>query len=474
MRLGTFPCTGRKCTRKFKKKTAGRRSRKPPTCRRWAEFCAGRPRSPTATRSPPPSCPQVDVPSGAGDVGQIDSDAPRREQRINPPGLKPYVHAMLRSHVHVQLSRVGPLFPGQLRDDVIGHFNLSHPVALAGHRADVFHGRVHAALRPFAHDFPDRLKPDVAESLPGVQRQLGHVQRHLQLWPRDVEPNGRQHPRTLPFHSIFRLPPRTGLAETVTFDPRRPRTRQDIAAQTRLFHAEGNTTLKYPAPPDDGISEATCPSMLLRHGGRNSNEKGGGYVTRFRQLSGQVASGRHRNKPSRRMQHMRIANNIMAMNAHRQLTINQGGIAKSIEKLSSGLRINRAGDDAAGLAISEKMRGQIRGLRMAGKNAQDAISLIQTAEGALQESHAILQRMRELAVQSSNDTNGEIDREAIQGEINQLKSEIDRIGNTTEFNTQKLIDGSVGAKKASGASNAAVLTEGLGKTTSAKLTGAVD
>src|SRR5690606_41424670 len=98
------------------------------------------------------------------------------------------------------------------------------------------------------------------------------------------------------------------------------RTRQDIAAQTRLFHAEGNTTLKYPAPPDDGISEATCPSMLLRHGGRNSNAKGGGYVTRFRQLSGQVASGRHRNKPSRRMQHMRIVNNIMALNAHRQLT----------------------------------------------------------------------------------------------------------------------------------------------------------
>src|SRR5690554_2593310 len=148
--------------------------------------------------------------------------------------------------------------------------------------------------------------------------------------------------------------------------------------------------------------------------------------------------------------------------------------AKSIEKLSSGFRINRAGDDAAGLAISEKMRGQVRGLRQAIRNAQDGISLIQTAEGALQETHAILQRMRELAVQSSNDTNGEIDREAIQGEINQLKSEIDRIGNTTEFNTQKLIDGSVGAKKASGASNAAVLTEGLGKTTSAKLTGAVD
>src|SRR5690606_1864147 len=122
-----------------------------------------------------------------------------------------------------------------------------------------------------------------------------------------------------------------------------------------------------------------------------------------------VVSGKHRNKPSRRMQHMRIANNIMAMNAHRQLTVNQSQIAKSIEKLSSGLRINRAGDDAAGLSISEKMRSQIRGLRMASKNAQDGISMIQTAEGALQEAHAILQRMRELAVQASNDTNVEAD-----------------------------------------------------------------
>src|SRR5690606_24784691 len=107
---------------------------------------------------------------------------------------------------------------------------------------------------------------------------------------------------------------------------------------------------------------------------------------------------------------MRIANNLMALNAHRQLVINQGGIAKSIEKLSSGLRINRAGDDAAGLAISEKMRGQIRGLNQAIRNAQDGISLIQTAEGALQETHAILQRMRELAVQAANDTNTATDR----------------------------------------------------------------
>src|SRR5690625_6861172 len=101
---------------------------------------------------------------------------------------------------------------------------------------------------------------------------------------------------------------------------------------------------------------------------------------------------------------MRIVNNLMAMNAHRQLTVNQGGVARSIEKLSSGLRINRAGDDAAGLAISEKMRGQIRGLNQAVRNAQDGISLIQTAEGALTESHATLQRMRELDVQAAKDT----------------------------------------------------------------------
>jgi len=146
---------------------------------------------------------------------------------------------------------------------------------------------------------------------------------------------------------------------------------------------------------------------------------------------------------------MRINNNIMAMNAHRQLTINNGATAKSLEKLSSGLRINRAGDDAAGLAISEKMRGQIRGLNQASRNAQDGISLIQTAEGALQESQAILQRMRELAVQASNDTNTDADRIAIQNEVEQLISELDRIGNTTEFNTKKLLDGSaVGVRKA--------------------------
>ncbi|GKT35525.1 Flagellin like protein, partial [Aduncisulcus paluster] len=133
----------------------------------------------------------------------------------------------------------------------------------------------------------------------------------------------------------------------------------------------------------------------------------------------------------------------MAMNTHRQLGINANNGAKSIEKLSSGYRINRAGDDAAGLAISEKMRGQIRGLNQASRNSQDAISMIQTAEGALNETQAILQRMRELAVQSANDTNVDADRTSIQDEINQLSTEITRISDTTEFNTQKLLNGTL-------------------------------
>ncbi|MEK3994151.1 flagellin [Psychrobacillus sp. FSL K6-2365] len=141
---------------------------------------------------------------------------------------------------------------------------------------------------------------------------------------------------------------------------------------------------------------------------------------------------------------MRINHNIAALNTHRQLTTNNGSASKNIEKLSSGLRINRAGDDAAGLAISEKMRGQIRGLDMAAKNAQDGISMIQTAEGALNETHSILQRMRELAVQSSNDTNTTADREAMQAEVTSLTAEIDRISGTTEFNTKKLLDGTIG------------------------------
>jgi len=144
---------------------------------------------------------------------------------------------------------------------------------------------------------------------------------------------------------------------------------------------------------------------------------------------------------------MRINHNIAALNTYRQLSLNTTSGSKSLEKLSSGFRINRAGDDAAGLAISEKMRGQIRGLNQASRNAQDGISLIQTAEGALDETHAILQRMRELAVQSATDTNTEADRSNIQDEIDQLASEITRISETTQFNTMNLLDGSFGDKK---------------------------
>ncbi|MDV6376989.1 flagellin Hag [Sporosarcina sp. GW1-11] len=140
---------------------------------------------------------------------------------------------------------------------------------------------------------------------------------------------------------------------------------------------------------------------------------------------------------------MIINHNMAAMNTHRQLGANNAAAASNIEKLSSGLKINRAGDDAAGLAISEKMRGQIRGLDMAAKNSQDGISMIQTAEGALNETHDILQRMRELAVQGANDTNVESDRNEIQNEIDQLVEEIDRIATTTEFNTQKLLSGGI-------------------------------
>ncbi|ARK22458.1 flagellin [Sporosarcina ureae] len=143
---------------------------------------------------------------------------------------------------------------------------------------------------------------------------------------------------------------------------------------------------------------------------------------------------------------MIINHNMAAMNTHRQLGSNNAAAANNIEKLSSGLKINRAGDDAAGLAISEKMRGQIRGLDMAQKNSQDGISLIQTAEGSLNETHDILQRMRELAVQAGNDTNVAGDREEIQKELNQLTSEINRIGNTTEFNQKKLINGDLSSK----------------------------
>ena len=148
---------------------------------------------------------------------------------------------------------------------------------------------------------------------------------------------------------------------------------------------------------------------------------------------------------------MIINHNMNALNAHRNMNVNNTAAGKSMEKLSSGLRINRAGDDAAGLAISEKMRGQIRGLTQASRNASDGISMIQTAEGALNETQNILQRMRELSVQSSNDTNTAADRESIQKEIEQLTEEIDRIGNNTEFNTQSLLKGD-GSTKLEGTS----------------------
>lgn len=138
---------------------------------------------------------------------------------------------------------------------------------------------------------------------------------------------------------------------------------------------------------------------------------------------------------------MRINHNITALNTYNKLSANQATTSKSLEKLSSGLKINRAGDDAAGLAISEKMRSQIRGLDQASRNAQDGISLIQTAEGALNETHSILQRMRELAVQSSTDTNTTDDRTKIQSEVDQLAKEITRVSNTTEFNTKNLLAG---------------------------------
>ncbi len=144
---------------------------------------------------------------------------------------------------------------------------------------------------------------------------------------------------------------------------------------------------------------------------------------------------------------MRINHNLVAMNTHRQLGISNNAGAKSMEKLSSGFRINRAADDAAGLSISEKMRGQIRGLTQASRNAQDGISVVQTAEGALDEVHAMLQRMRELAVQSANDSNTPEDREYIQAEVDQLVEEIDAISDKTQFNTMTLLDGTFSNKE---------------------------
>jgi flagellin len=141
---------------------------------------------------------------------------------------------------------------------------------------------------------------------------------------------------------------------------------------------------------------------------------------------------------------MRINTNVPAINASRNLTETLLSGSVAMQKRSSALRINRAADDAAGLSISEGMRGQIGGLNMASRNSSDAVSLIQTAEGALTETHSILQRMRELAVQSSNDTYTDADRNELQAEVKQLQSELTRIGNTTEFNTKALLNGSAG------------------------------
>ena len=138
---------------------------------------------------------------------------------------------------------------------------------------------------------------------------------------------------------------------------------------------------------------------------------------------------------------MVVQHNLSAMNTNRQMGTVTSALSKSTEKLSSGYRINRAADDAAGLSISEKMRSQIRGLNKASSNAEDGISLIQVAEGALNESHSILQRMNELATQAANDTNTSSDRSAIQQELTQLTSELDRIYSTTQFNTMNLLDG---------------------------------
>ena len=139
-----------------------------------------------------------------------------------------------------------------------------------------------------------------------------------------------------------------------------------------------------------------------------------------------------------------INTNVMSLNAQRNLGKSQNALANSMQRLSSGLRINSAKDDAAGLAISDRMTAQVRGLNQAARNANDGISLAQTAEGALQESTNLLQRMRELAVQSANDTNSASDRASLNDEVTQLKAELDRIAQTTEFNGKKVIDGTLG------------------------------
>lgn len=167
---------------------------------------------------------------------------------------------------------------------------------------------------------------------------------------------------------------------------------------------------------------------------------------------------------------MIVQHNMTALNANRQLNITNGSLAKKTEKLSSGYRVNRAADDAAGLSISEKMRAQIRGLDQASSNAQDGISLIQTAEGALNEIHSVLQRMRELTVQAANDTNVTADRRAIAKEVRALTSEINRIATQTEFNTMKLLSGKFKGKVLQvGANSSQTISLKIGKMTAGKL-----
>jgi flagellin len=171
---------------------------------------------------------------------------------------------------------------------------------------------------------------------------------------------------------------------------------------------------------------------------------------------------------------MIIQHNISSMNTNRQLGITTTNLSKSTEKLSSGYRINRAADDAAGLSISEKMRGQVRGLQRASDNAQDGISLIQTAEGAMDQQHSILQRARELAVQAANDTNVTADRQAISEELVALKAEFDRITSQTEFNTQKLCNGTFTSKNFQvGANKGQNITVSISKTTMTSIAGSV-
>lgn len=167
---------------------------------------------------------------------------------------------------------------------------------------------------------------------------------------------------------------------------------------------------------------------------------------------------------------MIVQHNMTALNANRQLNITNGSLAKKTEKLSSGYRVNRAADDAAGLSISEKMRAQIRGLDQASSNAQDGISLIQTAEGALNEIHSVLQRMRELTVQAANDTNVTADRRAIAKEVRALTSEINRIATQTEFNTMKLLSGGFKSKVLQvGANTNQTISFSISKMTAGKL-----